>query len=71
MAEGLSDDDDGVRCQRDEGRRRSATPKRRQLFDAQDDVVKRRDALIEDIDKQLQIRTRIAAVFTLRWSLSQ
>lgn len=44
--------------------------KRRQLFDAQDDVVKRRDALIEDIEKQLQTNTSIAQVFTLRWTLA-
>ena len=43
--------------------------KRRQLFDAQDEVVKRRDALIEDIEKQLQTKTGIAPVFTLRWTL--
>jgi len=44
--------------------------KRRQLYDAQDEVDKRRDALIEDIEKQLQAKTRIAPVLTLRWTLS-
>ncbi|NVI98473.1 DEAD/DEAH box helicase [Myxococcus sp. AM009] len=43
--------------------------KRRQLFDAQDEVVKRRDALIEDIEKQLQTKTSVESVFTLRWTL--
>lgn len=43
--------------------------KRRQLFDAQDEVVKRRDALIEDIEKQLQTKTSIDLVFAVRWTL--
>lgn len=44
--------------------------KRRQLFDAQDDVDKKRDALIGNIETQLQTKTAIASVFTLRWSLA-
>jgi len=44
--------------------------KRRQLFDAQDDVDKKRAELIEDIERQLQTKTSIEPVFTLRWTLA-
>ncbi len=44
--------------------------KRRQLFDAQDEVGRRRDVLIEDIEKQLQTKTRIEPILTLRWALA-
>src|SRR5690606_19390642 len=43
--------------------------KRRQLFDAQDDVDKKRAELIEEIERQLQTKTSIEPVFTLRWTL--
>lgn len=43
--------------------------KRRQLFDAQDDVDKKRAELIEEIERQLQAKTSIEPVFTLRWTL--
>jgi len=43
--------------------------KRRQLFDAQDDVDKKRAELIEDIERQLQTETNIEPIFTLRWTL--
>lgn len=44
--------------------------KRRQLFDAQDDVDKKRAGLIEEIERQLQTKTSIEPVFTLRWTLA-
>lgn len=44
--------------------------KRRQLFDAQDDVDRKRAELIEEIERQLQTKTSIEPVFTLRWTLS-
>jgi adenine-specific DNA-methyltransferase len=43
--------------------------KRRQLFDAQDDVDRKRADLIEEIERQLQTKTRVEPLFTLRWSL--
>ena len=43
--------------------------KRRQLFEAQDDVDRKRAELIEEIERQLQTKTRIEPVFTLRWTL--
>ncbi len=43
--------------------------KRRQLFDAQDDVDKKRAELINEIERQLQTKTSIEPVFTLRWTL--
>ncbi|MCL2724915.1 MAG: DEAD/DEAH box helicase [Polyangiaceae bacterium] len=43
--------------------------KRRQLFEAQDDVDRKRTELIEEIEKQLQTKTSITPVFTLRWTL--
>ncbi len=44
--------------------------KRRQLFEAQDDVDKKRAELIEEIERQLQTKTSVEPVFTLRWTLS-
>lgn len=43
--------------------------KRRRLFDAQDEIDGRRDRLIEDIEKQIRIQSKVEPVFTLRWSL--
>lgn len=43
--------------------------KRRQLFEAQDDVDRKRAELIEEIERQLQTKTSIEPVFTLRWTL--
>ena len=44
--------------------------KRRQLFDLQDDVDKKRAELIEEIERQLQAKTSIEPVFALRWTLT-
>jgi len=49
-----------------EGKRNT---KRRQLFEAQDDVDRKRAELIEEIERQLQTKTSIEPVFTLRWTL--
>lgn len=46
------------------------TAKRRQLFDAQDDVDKKRSELIEEIERQLETKNAVEPIFTLRWSLS-
>lgn len=43
--------------------------KRRQIFDTQDEVERKRTELIEDIERQLQTKTSIEPVFTLRWTL--
>src|SRR5690606_29612056 len=43
--------------------------KRRQLFDAQDDVDRKRTELIEEIERQLETETRIESLFVLRWKL--
>ncbi|OGQ99970.1 MAG: DEAD/DEAH box helicase [Deltaproteobacteria bacterium RIFOXYA12_FULL_61_11] len=48
--------------------RRSA--KRRQLFDAQDDVDRKRTELIEEIERELKTKTAITSVFVLRWTLA-
>lgn len=45
--------------------------KRRQLFEAQDDVDKKRADLIEEIERQLQTKTSIEPIFTLRWTLNE
>jgi superfamily II DNA or RNA helicase len=45
--------------------------KRRQLFDAQDDVDRKRAELIEEIERQLQTKTSVEPVFTLRWALAE
>jgi adenine-specific DNA-methyltransferase len=44
--------------------------KRRQLFDAQDDVDKRRAELIDEIERQLKTKMKCETVFTLRWALA-
>lgn len=44
--------------------------KRRQLFEAQDEVDRKRAELIDEIEHQLQTRTSIEPLFTLRWALS-
>lgn len=43
--------------------------KRRQLFDAQDDVDKKRTQLIEDIERQLKTSAERELLFTIRWLL--
>jgi adenine-specific DNA-methyltransferase len=43
--------------------------KRRQLFEAQDDVDRKRADLIEEIEHQLKAKTNIEPIFTLRWTL--
>ena len=45
------------------------TTKRKQLFDAQDDVDKKRADLIDDIERQLETKTTLERVFVVRWSL--
>ena len=45
--------------------------KRRELFDAQDNIDAQRDELIAKIEKQLKHRHSIEQVFTVRWSLLQ
>jgi adenine-specific DNA-methyltransferase len=46
------------------------TTKRRQLFDAQDDVDRKRTELIEEIERQLQTKAQCETVFALRWVLT-
>jgi ERCC4-related helicase len=46
------------------------TAKRRQLFDAQDDVDKKRAELIEEIERQLKTKAQCETVFTIRWALN-
>ena len=43
--------------------------KRRELFDAQDDIDKRRDGLIGEIEAQLKQTTDLKPLFTIRWSV--
>lgn len=45
------------------------TAKRRQLFEAQDDVDKKRAELIEEIERQLATKAQCETVFTIRWVL--
>ena len=44
--------------------------KRRQLFEAQDDVDKKRTQLIEDIERQLKTSAGRETLFTIRWLLT-
>ena len=41
--------------------------KRRALFDAQDDIDRRREQLIAEIEGKLQQRTSQVELFSLRW----
>ena len=43
--------------------------RRRELFEAQDDIDKRRDGLISEIEAQLQQTTELRNLFTIRWSV--
>lgn len=45
--------------------------KRRQLFDAQDEIDNQRTKLIDDIERQLQTSADRDTLFTLRWQLPQ
>ena len=45
------------------------TRKRRDLFDAQDDIDKQRDDLIGRIESQLRQKQTVTPMFTIRWSL--
>ena len=45
--------------------------KRKMLFDAQDDVDKKRSELIDGIERQLQTKATIETVFTIRWVLAE
>jgi superfamily II DNA or RNA helicase len=45
--------------------------KRRELFEAQDNVDRKRADLIEGIERQLQTKTSLHPVFTLRWKLTE
>lgn len=47
------------------------TTKRRSLFDAQDEIDRRRKALIEEIEGKLQQKTTQQSLFTIRWSLTK
>jgi adenine-specific DNA-methyltransferase len=43
--------------------------RRRALFDAQDEIDRRRGQLIEEIEGKLQQRTTLESLFTIRWQL--
>jgi ERCC4-related helicase len=43
--------------------------KRKALFEAQDEIDRKRDALIEEIEGKLQAKTNSTEVFKIRWSL--
>ena len=45
--------------------------KRRQLFDAQDEIDSQRSKLIEDLERQLQTSAEHDTLFTIRWQLPQ
>jgi len=44
--------------------------KRRELYDAQDQIDAQRDELIQDMEKQLKTEHRVEPVFTIRWTVS-
>jgi hypothetical protein len=44
--------------------------KRRALFDAQDEIDRRREKLIADIEGKLQQKIEVTNLFTLRWRLA-
>ena len=48
---------------------RLRSQKRRSLFEAQDDVDARRDNIIDDMEQQLEQKSELARLFTIRWKL--
>ena len=48
---------------------RLRSQKRRSLFEAQDDVDARRDNIINDMEQQLEQKSELARLFTIRWKL--
>ncbi len=48
----------------------SRATKRRDLYDAQDAIAARRDEMIAGIERQLEQRTSIQRIFTVRWTLN-
>ena len=44
--------------------------KRRALFDAQDDIDRRREQLIAEIEGKLQQRASQTTLFSIRWKLT-
>lgn len=48
---------------------RLRSQKRRSLFEAQDDVDARRDNIIDDMEKQLEQKSSLERLFTIRWRL--
>jgi superfamily II DNA or RNA helicase len=48
---------------------RRRNEKRRNLFDAQDDVDSQKEKLIEDVEVQLKQRLKTVTVFTVRWQV--
>ncbi len=46
---------------------RRRTEKRRSLFDAQDEVDNRKEALLADVEARLRQRIEVSPVFTIRW----
>lgn len=47
----------------------SCKSKRRQIFDLQDDIDKKRTQFIEDIERQMKTSTECETLFTIRWVL--
>jgi ERCC4-related helicase len=48
----------------------SRNQKRQSLFEAQDEVDRQRDGLIEQIESQLEQKSRLECLFKIRWSLA-
>jgi adenine-specific DNA-methyltransferase len=44
--------------------------KRRALFDAQDEIDKKRDELISEIEGKLQRKEMLTSLFSIRWVMS-
>ena len=48
---------------------RKRSDKRRSLFDAQDEVDSKQEALIGETERRLEQRVELTEVFTIRWSV--
>ena len=48
----------------------SRNEKRKRLFDAQDDIERRRDALLQEIESRLGQGTELEPLFTIRWTVA-
>ena len=66
---GVSRSDDKVLRSRAGALKASLTPSNKPIFKAEDEIIDKRDALINSLEKRLAQRTSSNTLFTIRWSV--